>query len=136
MVIFDFIVYKVYKLVLSGKQYKGIEEVITACILAFPLTILVSTIINNIGKIFNLEIVDFVYKLGRIPFYILFSVPLIIIILFYLNRNLRELEYRISTNSILKKIDKLPNFIIYLFFAIINLLFSILINEITNKYLQ
>ncbi len=135
MIVFDFVAYKVYKMVKKGKQYEGVEKIATAFLLAFPVTILVSTIINNIGKLYNLNIVAFLYKFGRLPFFIVFTIPMILIIALYLNKISVKIEQRFSTNSILRKMDKIPNFIIYFLFGILNFIFSVIINEFTIKYL-
>ncbi|MFV0147455.1 hypothetical protein OBK08_05685 [Empedobacter falsenii] len=135
MIIFDFVAYKVYKMVKKGRQYEGVEKIATAFLLAFPVTILVSTIINNMGKIYNLNIVDFLYKFGRLPFFIVFTIPMMLVIALYLNKISVDIEYRISTNSILKKMDKIPNLIIYFLFGILNFILSVIINEFTIKYL-
>ncbi|SHL57950.1 hypothetical protein SAMN05443634_111126 [Chishuiella changwenlii] len=129
MIVFDFVAYKVYKMAKKGKQYQGAEFLFTACALGMPVTLLLTILVSAIEKQYNSNFVSYIASIGKIPYLLLFTLPIIIVIYIYLKKNLYKVEQRISSSKILRTLDKLPNFLVFVIFWIIIFFTGILIKE-------
>ncbi|MFV0145930.1 hypothetical protein OBJ96_08295 [Empedobacter falsenii] len=129
MIIFDFVAYKVYKMVKKGKQYQGAEFLFTACALGMPVTLLITILINSLEKKYNSNFINYISSFGKIPYFILFTLPVIVLIYLYLKMSLHEIENKILESKNLRTLDKLPNFLVFVIFWIIIFFTGIFIKE-------
>lgn len=129
MIVFDFVAYKVYKMVKKGKQYQGAEFLFTTCALGMPITLLLTILVNSIEKQHNSNFVSYIASLGKIPYLLLFTLPIVILIYIYLKIRLHKIENKILESKSLRTLDKLPNFLVFVIFWIIIFFTGILIKE-------
>ncbi|MFV0143655.1 MULTISPECIES: hypothetical protein [Empedobacter] len=129
MIVFDFVAYKVYKMAKNGKQYKGAEYLFTAFALGVPITLFLTIMINSIEKKYNSNFISYIASYGKIPYFLLFTLPVITLVYIYLKQRLHSVEYKINSSKTLKILDKIPNFLVFIIFWIIIFIISIIIKE-------
>lgn len=116
MIIFDFVAYKVFKMVEKGKQFEDMEFFATAGILSLPITLFITSTIGIFEKIIGTSFVDSISEIGKVPFFIVFTLPIGILVFFYLRYNIEKIEIKVANNKILNRLDSIPNFIIFFLF--------------------
>jgi hypothetical protein len=138
MILFDFVAYKIFKMIVKGKQFEEMEFFATAGILSLPLTLFITSTFGIIEKIVGTTFVDSISGIGKIPFFIVFTLPIGILVFFYLRNNIEKIEIEVAKNKILNRLDRIPDFII--FFSLLFFVFGymIIIREfflciVTNK---
>ncbi|WP_395090969.1 hypothetical protein ACF3NR_08020 [Vaginella massiliensis] len=131
MIVFDFVAYKVYKWVVKYKQYEGIEYLPTAGAMGFAIIPLIMLIVTKIEQYFSdKSIVSKIVDLGKIPAFIIITLPLMVLIYYYLRANLYKIEDKIAKNKILQILDRIPNFIVYYIFLMFNCALMIFVVKI------
>ncbi|WP_333663625.1 hypothetical protein [Chishuiella changwenlii] len=134
MIVFDFVAYKVYKMVKKGKQYEGMELIPTTAAMGFSIIPLLIICGGELEKLFfNKNNIYDILDLGKIPAFLIITLPIMTVIYFYLRLNLYKVEQKISKNRILKSVDSIPNFIVYFTFIISNILITISIHKLCNS---
>ncbi len=131
MIVFDFVAYKVYKWVVKYKQYEGIEYLPTAGAMGFAIIPLIMLIVTKIEQYFSdKSIVSKIVDLGKIPAFIIITLPLMVLIYYYLRANLYKIEDKIAKSKILQILDRIPNFIVYYIFLMFNCALMIFVVKI------
>lgn len=129
MIIFDFVAYKVFKMVVKGKQFEDMEFFATAGILSLPITLFITSTIGIFEKIIGTSFVDSISEIGKVPFFIVFTLPIGILVFFYLLYNIEKIEIKVANNKILNRLDSIPNFIIFFSLLFFVFCYMILIRE-------
>ncbi|WP_334127091.1 hypothetical protein [Empedobacter brevis] len=134
MIIFDFVAYKVYKMVVKYKQYEGIEWLPVTGAMTFSIVPLMMIIITEIEKyFFGGSIISQIAEMGKIPSFLMITLPIMIIIYFYLRFNLHKIQDQIARSKPLQILDKLPNFLVYFIFVLFSCFLAILIHKLCNN---
>lgn len=121
-------------MVVKYKQYEGIEYLPTAGAMGYPVAILIAIIITEIEQhFFCKSIISNIADMGKIPFFLIITLPIMVIIYFYLRSNLYKMEDKIAKSRTLQTLDKIPNLIVYFTFAMLNIFIAIAIHKLYNS---